>query len=82
MKPNFQPGCQDLRFHHDKTNRKGRKGHKGIRVSESSCVSPGCVGFRPSTQPTFNHKYSTGHDIVSKSSINSTAQKKAPLVGG
>jgi hypothetical protein len=25
---------------HDKTNRKGRKGHKGIRVLEGSCVSP------------------------------------------
>ncbi|MEH1890210.1 MAG: hypothetical protein V7K92_12405 [Nostoc sp.] len=22
--------------------KEGRKGHKGIRVSESSCVSPGC----------------------------------------
>ncbi len=29
-----------LTQNHDKTNHKGRKGRKGIRVSESSCVSP------------------------------------------
>ncbi len=31
---------QDLRTGHGKTNREGRKGHEGMRVSKSSCVSP------------------------------------------
>jgi hypothetical protein len=29
-----------LTQNHEKTNRKVREGHKGIEVSESSCISP------------------------------------------
>jgi hypothetical protein len=35
----------DLRRNHGKTNRKGRKGHKGKRVSEVLYVSPDILDF-------------------------------------
>lgn len=47
MKQTIQAKVIDLRYliagltqNYGKTNRKGREGHEGKRVSESSCVSP------------------------------------------
>jgi len=38
--------CQDLRTGNGKSNHRGRRGHGGIRVSESFCVSPIEDAFR------------------------------------
>jgi hypothetical protein len=38
--PKYLAIVTGLTQNYEKTNRKGRKGHEEIRVSESSCVSP------------------------------------------
>jgi hypothetical protein len=56
--------CREEGFtqNYEKTNRKGRRGHKGIGVSEGFCVSPSGEGLQKLVLTNKNF-YSTGFQV-------------------